>query len=65
MLTGTENYLLSANPSLDEIASAINKVIELPDEFKRLIRKHNRLKWEQLFSATENNKRLIEELLRL
>ena len=65
MIEGTENILLSATPSIDEIKTALISMFSLSEDKNKRLRNANRLLWKEQFAADTNNAKWIEFLKKL
>lgn len=55
-------YLLSSNPSPEEISGVICHYIEIPDEKKVRLRDNAKILWKSIFNSSENAEKFVEEL---
>ena len=62
---GRNGFLLSPNPSPQEVAEGLKMVLELPEEARKAMRKNAREMWKQRFCADLNYTRFSEELKNL
>lgn len=65
MIEGTDNVLLSANPSTEDIISAIRKISQYNENEVLSVRKSNIELWHSMYNEKTNNERLISFLRKL
>ena len=57
--------LLAANPKIEEIAEAIEKMINLDENEYNEYRKNSYKNWQENFNAEKNYKNFISEILKV
>lgn len=62
-LVEKNGILLSANPSIQEVAEAILKISKMPEYMRDSMRLVSRKLWEKDYDAVQNSKVFVEELL--